>query len=122
MALKSMDWTRTVVSTSSTGQAVLATYAIPTNCTGHIEAVVVGRNTVTGDGVTAKQALGIKRAAGSASVIGAGVVNFFTPIVDTLLIGSAVTMDVNSNAVRVLVTPAVSALIEWQIDLKVYLN
>lgn len=121
MALKTMDWKREIVSTSGLTTSTVTSYTVPNGSSVYMEATIIGRDTTTGDTVVVKLGAGAKRVAGTTALVGA-VQNILPAQASATLAAVVLTIDVSTPDVRVRATGISLLTIEWQADLKIWIN
>lgn len=105
---------------NDTANHSLCTYAVPIGCVVYMEAVVIGKD-ASNNVIAAKNAIAASQSSGTVTLVGS-IINLLS-FIDLSNLGAAVSIVVSGGNVSVQVKgPTVAKNIEWQAELKVYIN
>lgn len=98
----------------------LCTYTVPVNSALYIQAVVLGKDS-SNNVIAAKQVQSASMSSTTVTLVGT-IVNLISYI-DASNIGATISIVVSTNTVSVQVKgPTIAKQIEWQAELKIYIN
>lgn len=120
MGKKTIDWVSGEVTTTDATSTVLLSYPIPAGTACMFSAYVIGRNTATGDIITANREAAAKNVSGTSTLIGS--VQSLVTLNDTTMALATVTIDVSAGNARVIVTGLAATSIEWFGDMRPRVN
>lgn len=107
--------------TDAATTTTIGSFTVPSNGSYHIEARVTGRNTANGDTVSAVVAGRFKRVSGTLSIIGT-ILSISALGGDAGLTTCVVSIDTNSDDIRVRATGVIATTIEWFTDMQIWIN
>ncbi len=110
----------TLITTTITPSIVLS-YTLPSDCSAIIDAVIIARNTTTGDCTGSRKIFTAKNVAGAASVFASGT-NLFSNQGDISLVATTNTVNSLGANIQVQVTGLALTTIEWMAALTIYIN